>query len=266
MEHVIALITGGGQITLVGVCIVCAGLFLAGFVDSIAGGGGLISIPAYMLAGLPVHSVIGTNKLSMGMGTAVTTAKFIMQGFLRWRLCVPCIVVALVGSSLGAQASLLASETALRIVMLAVIPVAAFYVFKNKDLAGNQEHWNPGKELGICCAAALGIGFYDGFYGPGTGTFLMLLLTGAGHLSLNDAAGTTKAINLTTNLTSLVVFLVNGVVLIPLGLLAGCFAIAGNYIGATMFTEKGARIARPIMLIVLTVFAIRLIGQLAGIF
>lgn len=124
---------------------------------------------------------------------------------------------------------------------------------------------NPRRTALLCMAIAFVVGIYDGFYGPGTGTFLMLLLTGAAHLDVFKAAGITKAINLTTNVTALVVFLLNGSVLLGLGLLGGFFNIAGNYLGARMFSQKGSAIVRPIILVVVAVFAVRLILQLAGI-
>ena len=105
---------------------------------------------------------------------------------------------------------------------------------------------------------ALIIGVYDGFYGPGTGTFLMLLLTAVAHVSLNEAAGTTKVINLATNVAALVVFLVHGVVWFPLALIAAVFGIAGNYIGANYFTSKGTGFVKPVIIVVLTIFFIKI--------
>ena len=98
------------------------------------------------------------------------------------------------------------------------------------------------------------LGVYDGFYGPGTGTFLLLLLTGVAHLSLNQAAGLTKAINLATNVAALTVFLRSGVSLLSLGLVAGCFGIAGNYLGSKLFVDKGAKWTKPLIITVLAIF------------
>lgn len=261
----VALVTGGGTVELWGVVLVCAGLLVAGFVDAIAGGGGLISLPMFLIAGLPVHAVIGTNKLASCMGTAVATAKYVHEGYLRWRLVLPCVAIALLGSFAGANLSLLANETLLRVVMLVVIPLAGFHVLRARELGAGKEPWGARRTLALCAGIALGVGFYDGFYGPGTGTFLMLLLTSVGRLRVTDAAGTTKAINLTTNTCGMLVFLVNGAVMVPLGLLAGCFCIVGNYLGARLFTRRGAAVVRPLMLVVLVIFAARLIGELAGV-
>ena len=108
--------------------IVCPLLFLAGFVDSIAGGGGLISLPAYLLAGLPTHLAIGTNKLSSACGTSLTTIRFIRKGLVRWKLALPGVAAAMLGSSLGSRLSLAADERLIRGLLLAVLPIAAFLV------------------------------------------------------------------------------------------------------------------------------------------
>ena len=240
--------------------IVCPLIFLGGFVDAIAGGGGLISLPAYLIAGLPVHMSIGTNKISSAMGTTLTTVKFWRQGYIKARICLPCAVCALAGSACGAQLALLVDDYVFRIILLFVLPLTAVYVFRSKglDTAGRDPR-SFGATLAIACALALVIGVYDGFYGPGTGTFLLLLLTGLAHMSLNDAAGATKVINLSTNIAALVTYLANGQVLLPLGLTAGLFGIAGNYLGARSFTAKGSKIVKPLIGVVLAIFFVKVI-------
>lgn len=248
-----------------GLAIVLPLLFVAGFVDAIGGGGGLISIPAYLFCGLPPHLAIGTNKLSSSMGTAVATWHYAQRGYIPWKTAGASVAFALAGSYVGARLTLVASEFALTVFMLVALPFIAFYVVWKKDLVNEKPALSAGRTLALCAAIAFAVGIYDGFYGPGTGTFLMLLLTGAARLDVFRAAGVTKAINLTTNVTALVVFLSNGVVLVGLGLLSGAFNIAGNYLGAKMFSSKGQTIVRPIILVVLTVFAVRLVAQLAGV-
>ncbi len=242
--------------------IVCPLVFLGGFVDAIAGGGGLISLPAYLIAGLPVHMSIGTNKISSAMGTTLTTWKFWKAGYIKPKLCVLCAVFALIGSAGGANLALLVSDRVFKIILLFVLPLTALYVFKSKamDTAG-KDPLPAGKTTAIACALALVIGVYDGFYGPGTGTFLLLLLTGLAHMSLNDAAGTTKVINLSTNIAALVTYLVNGQVWLPLGLTAGLFGIAGNYMGARSFVSKGSKIVKPLIALVLAIFFVRVVYE-----
>ena len=245
--------------------IVCPLAFIAGFVDSIAGGGGLISLPAFIFAGLPVHQAIGTNKLSSTMGTTIATIRYAINGYMVKAFVAVGVACGLAGSWIGSNLALLASDTVLKVIMLVALPFIAFFVLKTKDLdAFSREPLPQGKAMAITAAIALAVGVYDGFYGPGTGTFLMMLLPALAHQDVRTAAGTTKAINLSTNFAALVVFLVNGVVLLPLGIAAGIFNIAGNYIGAGKFTKAGSSIVRPIMLVVLVLFAVKLVFDLVG--
>lgn len=250
------------EITLTTFLIVCPLVFLGGFVDAVAGGGGLISLPAYMIAGLPVHNSIATNKLSSGMGTTVSTYRFARGGNIPWKKALPCIVMAMIGSAAGARLALLVDADLFKRLMLVIIPVTAFYVLKNRKMGEEPEPLEFKIMLMRASATALFIGMYDGFYGPGTGTFLILLLSGFAGFRLGEANGVAKSINLTTNLTSLGVYLMSGKVIIVLGLVAGLFGIAGNYIGVSFFNEKGAKAVKPIMLVVLTIFFIRILTEI----
>lgn len=234
--------------------IICPLVGIAGFVDAIAGGGGLISLPAYLIAGIPVHNALGTNKLSSTMGTTVATFRYARNGFIPWRQALFCVLCALIGSSLGAQLALMIPTQIFRILMLVILPLTACYLLRSKGLTQEREPYSPGKTLLIALPIAFVLGVYDGFYGPGTGTFLLLLLTSFAHLSLNQAAGLTKAINLATNVAALTVFLRNGVSDLSLGLVAGCFGIAGNYLGAKLFVSKGAKWTKPLIITVLAIF------------
>ena len=242
--------------------IVCPLVFLAGFIDAIAGGGGLISLPAYMLAGLPPHLAIGTNKLSSAVGTTVATAQYVGKGYMVWRLALPAILFSLLGANIGSHLTLLVPSQVFTIIMLVALPAIALYVFTHKSLSVDVEPAITARVWMVVLGAALFIGMYDGFYGPGTGTFLMLLLTGAAHLTTRQAAGITKAINLASNVMSLCVFLLNGTVLLPLGLVAVMFSVAGNYLGARSFIRRGDSIARPAIIVVLSVFIVKVVYEL----
>ena len=174
------------------------------------------------------------------------------------------IVFALLGSSLGAKTALLISDKIFKILMLAVLPVTALYVFKSQNLLKEEHEQQPitSKTFIICALVAFFLGFYDGFYGPGAGTFMLLLLAGAAKLSVQKANGVTKAINFATNVAALVVYFMNGKVILTVGVIAGLFSIAGNYIGARFFERGGAKAVRPVILIVLSLFFIRVIYDL----
>lgn len=240
--------------------IVCPLVFLAGLVDSIAGGGGLISLPAFLLAGLPAHNAIATNKLSSAIGTTVSTARFAKNGYIKLKLALPCIVLSLTGSVTGANLSLLVSDTLLKKIMIVVLPIVALTVFleRKNDLPEDGIPLTP-RIYVISMIAAFAIGMYDGFYGPGTGTFLILVLTGIAKTDLHTATGTTKALNLTSNVAALVTFILHGQVIYPLGLTAGLFCLAGHYIGSGMVTKNGMKVIRPIILVVLTLLFLKII-------
>lgn len=235
-------------------CIICPLVGIAGFVDAVAGGGGLISLPAYLIAGVPVHTALGTNKLSSTMGTAVTTLRYARSGFIPWRQAVGCILCAFLGSSLGAKLALRIPNETFSLLMLVILPLTACYLLRSKGFALERTPYSFGKTILLTLPISLLLGGYDGFYGPGTGTFLLLLLTGVAHLSLRQAAGLTKAINLATNVAALTVFLRSGVSDLSLGLVAGCFGIAGNALGSKLFIQKGAQWTKPLVILVLAIF------------
>lgn len=243
--------------------IVCPLVFFGGFVDAVAGGGGLITLPAYMICGLPAHAAMATNKMSATMGTTVATAKYVRDGYVNWRAAVFCIPAALAGSWTGAHIALLLDGRVFQWFMLIVIPVTGFYVIRGKGLSNpSDQKYSLRKTTAISMVIALAIGIYDGFYGPGTGTYLILFLTGLAHLNLHDANGLTKAINLTTNVTALTVYLMSGNVLLPLGLTAGVFGILGNYLGANVFQRGGAKAVKPVMVTVLVIFFVKILYDL----
>ncbi|MBP0982125.1 MAG: TSUP family transporter [Oscillospiraceae bacterium] len=252
---------------LVTFLIVCPLVGLAGFVDAIAGGGGFISLPAYLISGIPPINAIATNKISSAMGTTLATVRYGRMGYINVRNTIPAAALALVGSWLGAMIAMRLSDDFIRIAMLVLLPVMAFYVLRSKRLSGEEgSEYPPKKTMLITMAVAFPIGIYDGFYGPGTGTLLMTLLVGAAYYRLNNAAGTTKVINLSTNIAALATYLFSGKTLFVLGVTAGLFNIAGAYLGTKFFSEKGISIAKPMIIIVLCIFFVKVIGELVGIF
>ncbi len=244
--------------------IVCPMLFLAGLVDAIGGGGGLISIPAYLLAGLPVHQTIATNKLSSTCGTGLATIRFIKEGLVNWRLALPTILFAMMGSSLGANLSMMMEEGIMETVLFIVLPVVAFIVLNPRIFHDNEEQEVTvnKKTMLVAILSAFVIGGYDGFYGPGTGTFLIIAFTLFAKLDIRTANAHTKVINLTTNITSLVIFFLNGQVAVTLGLAAAACNMAGNYVGASLAMTKGSKITRPVIILVLGLLFLKVLGIL----
>ena len=252
------------NLTIEAFLIVCPLLFLAGLVDAIGGGGGLISLPAYLLAGVPIHNAIATNKLSSTCGTTLATIRFIRQGLVNWPLALPTILFAVLGSSLGANLSMATGEGIMEGILFAVLPVVAFLVLNPKlfhdnaeaSVTLNRRTWTT------AILSSFAVGMYDGFYGPGTGTFLIVAFTVFARLNIRTANAQAKVINLTTNITSLTIFLINGQVIFLLGLAAAVCNMAGNYVGAGLAMTKGSRITRPVILLVLLLLLLKVVGVL----
>ena len=244
------------------VIIVAVGVFLAAFVDGIAGGGGIISVPTYFLAGLPSHLALGTNKLSSAFGTVVSTARFIRSGYVDWKLGVPSIILALFGSHLGTRLQLALDERYLKYLLLFVLPVVAFVVLRQHSLPEERGEISPSKQMAIVLSSSLIVGAYDGFYGPGTGTFLILIFCNLAKLDVRTASGNVKLVNLASNIGALFTSLMNGKVFLVLGLIGAVFSIAGHYIGSGLAIKDGSKVVRPVILTVLVLLAVKVISEL----
>lgn len=243
--------------------IVCPLVFLAGFVDSIGGGGGLVSLPAYLLAGLPPQMASATNKMSATLGTVVSTARYIKHRQADLLLALPGIAASLLGAQIGARLALTVDPQVFKILLVCVLPAVAWFVLRKKKGPASDRPPLPRKrQMLIVAAFSLVIGGYDGFYGPGTGTFLILAYTALARVDALVAGGNSKLTNLASNVSSLTLFLLRGKVLIPLGLAASVFSIAGHYVGAGLAIRKGGGIVRVIILAVLLLLAANVLYEL----
>ncbi len=238
--------------------IVCPLVFLAGLIDSVAGGGGLISLPAYYLAGLPPVLAAGTNKLSACLGTVASTTRFVRGKKVDWKAGVFAAIGAFPGSWLGTMLLRQIPEDSVRMLMICAIPLVAVIVLRKKEMTGRcivpENFYRP-------AALAIGfvIGFYDGLIGPGTGTFLILLFTMTLGMEAVLASGTAKVVNLTSNVAALISLLSTGNVLIALGLPAALCGIAGNWLGAGLTMKKGAGFIRWMLLAVLALLLAKMV-------
>ncbi len=194
---------GVQDLTVQMVVIVVIGVFFASFMDAIAGGGGIISVPTYLLAGLPMHFALGTNKFSSSIGTAFSTGRYIKNGYVDWKLGIPSIVLALIGSFFGTKLQLMISEVYLQYLLLIVLPVVAFVVLRQRQLPEERGDIEPKKQMAIVYLAALVVGAYDGFYGPGTGTFLLLIFCNLGKLDVRTAGRNVKLVIMSSIIASL---------------------------------------------------------------
>nr|MBA3273043.1 TSUP family transporter [Chthoniobacterales bacterium] len=218
--------------------LLCAFSMLAGFIDAVVGGGGLIQLPAVMilLPGVPLPTLLGTNKLASFFGTSVAVQRYTRQVSIDWSTIVPAAVSAGVFAFLGARAVTLLNPAVLRPLVLVMLIAVAIYVFLVKDLGLiHKPKHEPGKArlLGIIIGGV--IGFYDGFFGPGTGSFLIFAFVGVFGFNFLAASASAKAVNWTTNIASLLYFATHGNVLYGVG----AAMAASNILGATL----GAQVA-----------------------
>ena len=241
--------------------IVCPLVFLGGVIDAVAGGGGLITLPAYLLAGLPAHLASGTNKCGNAFGTFLSTGRFLKQGDVHLPSAVSGAVGALVGAWIGTRLNLIVPEQILYYIMLAVVPVMAVFLVLKRDFGQEDRSHELGRLQLMAMALGIGlvIGGYDGFFGPGAGTFLILAFTGLCRFDLLTASGNTKVANSASNLASLVTFALAGKVMWSVGLPAALCGIAGNYIGSSLALKGGAKVIRPMFFVVLGLLLARLV-------
>ena len=241
--------------------IVCPLVFLAGFVDSVAGGGGLISLPAYYLAGLPPVMAAGTNKLSACLGPMAASGRFLMGHEVNGRTALLAALGAFPGSWLGTAVLRHIPEQAIRVMMIAAIPLVAIVVLRKKSLGGRR--LTPERLDGpVSFCIGLGVGFYDGLIGPGTGTFLILLFTSLMGMEAVMASGTAKLVNLTSNVASLISLALAGKVILLLGLPAAACGIAGNLLGAGMTIKRGGGFIRRMLMIVLALLLAKIVWDM----
>ena len=247
------------------VLLIGIGVFAAGFVDAIGGGGGIISVPVYLLAGLPTHFALGTNKLSSCTGTSVSALRYLKNGYVNWKLALPSAVLAMAGSFLGNRIQLKVDERILKYVLVVVLPLAAWALLRQKSLPEREGQMPAARRRAIVWTASFLIGMYDGFYGPGTGTFLLLVYCGLAKMDVRTASGNVKLVNFSSNIAALISALLAGKVLIWIGLIAAAFSIAGHYVGSGLAIRNGSRIVRPVILTVLLLLLVKVVLELFGV-
>jgi len=246
---------------------ICPLVFLAGFIDSAAGGGGTISVPAYLLTGMPAHLAVGTNKLSASIGTMVAAGRFIKNKAIDIRTSIASGLLSLLGAALGAQIVLFLDDWTLRLLLIIALPcVALFLVFrKNKTLECSRDDMSSQKTIVLASVIGFSIGLYDGIIGPGTGTFAIIAYNTFMRYDLKTASGNAKILNLASNVASLVTFAIVGNVVFVIGLPAAAFGVAGNYLGSGFAIKKGAKFIRPMLFIVLGILLAKVIYDFATI-
>lgn len=233
--------------------------FLAGFVDSIVGGGGLIQLPALLLLypDHPVPVLMGSNKLASISGTSLALVRYLRRVPLQWEGVAPTAITAFGGSLLGAWTLTRVPSGWMRPLALGLLVLVALYTFWKKDLGMEGQ---PGARLGLLLGVLLGstIGFYDGFFGPGTGSFLVFAFVGLGGLNFLEASASAKLVNVSTNLAALCIFLPAGNVDWSLGLTLAACNMSGSFLGTRLALQHGARLIRGLFMVVVLGFITKL--------
>ena len=232
--------------------------FVAGFVDSIAGGGGLLALPSLLLAGLDPVSALATNKLQGSFGTASATYAFWKRGRLDPLAHMPAIAMVFVGACCGVYAVAYAPTQLLSAAMPVLLIVIAIYFALSPRLTDHASHPRLPVSIFIFAFAPL-LGFYDGIFGPGTGSFFMLALVSLFGLGMVEATGRTKLFNFTSNIASLLMFALGGKIVWTIGLVMGVAQFAGAQIGAHLAIRNGVAIIRPLLVLVCCAMAIKLL-------
>lgn len=243
----------------------CGFSLLAGFVDSVVGGGGLISIPALLIffPGVPVATLLGTNKLSSVAGTGFAAYRYSRAVTIDWKLVGPAALAAFVFSFLGSWAVTLLHPAFLRPIVLGLLVLVAIYVFVVKDL-GLIHKPKHGQHKAVWLGVITGVvlGFYDGFFGPGTGSFLIFIFVGIFGFDFLAASASSKVMNLATNLASVIYFAASGHILYEIALPMAACNIAGSFVGTRLAILKGSKFVRIFFLIVVGALIAKLAHQL----
>jgi uncharacterized membrane protein YfcA len=233
---------------------------VAGWVDAVVGGGGLIQLPALLLVpGLAPLQALATNKLASSFGTATSSITYYRRVKPDLRTALPMAAIALVGSMLGAAgASLLPAGALVPIVLVALVSVTIYTLRRpalgestNLRFTGHRHH-------GTAAVIGVSIGFYDGLIGPGTGSFLVFALVSVLGYAFLEASAKAKIVNLATNVGALIVFVPQGAVIWPIALFMGAANVCGGYLGARTAVARGSAFVRVVFLIVVSVLIVRL--------
>lgn len=250
------------ELTLQMVLFICAAGFLAAAVDSIAGGGGMISLPAIIASGVPPHLALGTNKFASTFASFTSTMKFATSGKINFKLIkyqVPCTIL---GAALGVRTVLAIDERFLQILIVVMIFAVAIYTTIKKDF-GQHDRFKgltrTNVSMGMVFAFALG--FYDGFFGPGTGSFLIFLFISVFGFDFTSAAGNGKILNFVSNIVSLILFAIGGKIIYLVGIPMAISMIAGAYVGTHIAIKNGPKVIKPIFITIALALIVKLIYQ-----
>lgn len=245
-------------------CIICFFVFLAGFVDAAAGGGGLISLPAYIATGMPAHVAYGCNKFSSACGTTLASLRFFRNRAMDVQIALLAAVGSFAGSGGAARIVLMLDDAVLKRIVIIFLPVVALVIFLNRGYGETNQSDSISKRRKFLLALVIGllIGFYDGMVGPGTGTFAIIVFSILMKYDLKTASGNAKILNLASNYASLITYALSGNILWTVAVPAAVCNVLGSYFGSGMALKKGAAFIRPMILVVMILLMIKIVSDI----
>jgi len=235
--------------------------FFAGFIDSVAGGGGLIQLPALLifLPQAPVAHLLGTNKLASIAGTSFAVVQYARHVGINWRATLPATISAFILSFLGARTAAILNTDVMRVVVLVLLVAIAVFTFIKKDFGIiHAPKLTHAIQFVVSLAAGVTIGFYDGFFGPGTGSFLIFVFIGIFGFNFLVASASAKLINFSTNLSAMLYFAFTNNILYSLAIPMAVFNILGSLAGTRLAILKGSRFVRIFFLLVVAGMILKL--------
>ena len=243
------------------VLLLCLAAGFAGWIDAVSGGGGLVQIPALLilLPGASPAQILATNKVSSICGTSVAATTYYRRVRPDLRTALPMAGIAMVGAALGALCASFISVDVFRPLVLILVVLVGGYVLLHPQVGEVQSlRWTGRRHHVAAAAGGLGLGFYDGIFGAGTGTFLLFLLVGLLGYSFLQGSATARIVNLATNIGALAVFAAQGAPMWRVGLVMGACNVAGGWLGAHTAIRRGSRFVRAVFLVVVAALAVRL--------
>lgn len=248
--------------------IICPLILISGILDAIVGGGALISLPTYIAAGLPTHYAYGTNKFASFLGTFTSAVRYVKDRRFDIRSVFMFAIICVIGSAIGSRLTLYLSDIYLKYILVVILPILIFLliikgnmtdILNNNNIEGVL---NKGKIIILSIVFGLAMGFYGGFLGVGTTSFLILIFINFFKLPSIKACGNARIVNCCLNLVAMITFLISGKIIFEIAIPAAICSMIGNYIGAELAIRKENKIIKPLFIIIFTILFVKLIYDL----
>lgn len=243
---------------------ICPLLFLAGVIDGISGGGGIIALPAYIMTGMPMNFAYGCNKMQSCVGTFAALVKYWKSGFVDIKAALIAAATAIIGSFISTRIMLTLEDGTIKIIIAAAMCFIITLTFlTNKVQSGERSQIIlTGKTALICLAIGLVLGLYDGFFGPGGGTIALMLFTLIFRYDIRTGTGNGKVIIVVSNLIALINYIIEGTILYQIAIPASIANILGSYLGAYLAVRNGRKLVKKFLFLVVVILIVQAVMKL----